>query len=81
MKENFPFCLGGSYERETVKYTIRRIISFQFKILFYRFANMSSTFVMELLLFDTTKRNDSFRSTILSFAAGYGCKDLVKAMI
>ena len=42
---------------------------------------MSTTSVMELLLFDTTKRNDSFRSTILSFAAGYGCKELVEAMI
>ena len=42
---------------------------------------MSTTSVMKLLLFDTTKRKDSFRSTILSFAAGYGCKELVKAMI
>ena len=42
---------------------------------------MSTTSVMELLLFDTTKRNDSFRRTILSFAAGYGCKELVEAMI
>ena len=37
--------------------------------------------VMELLLFDTTKRNDSFKSTVLSFGAGYGCKELVKAMV